>query len=128
MFLKIKEFIEYMDHYTDTNVFVKYIYNTLNDIEKRCSVQHKDNVIKFSINENKENLKERKSFLQQNDILVVDIEDKFKVIGCLIILDLMVDQFSDDIQNIDTFMKFFSYYILDPFLFAHCFTTLSNIT
>ncbi|EAS04673.2 hypothetical protein TTHERM_00241940 (macronuclear) [Tetrahymena thermophila SB210] len=112
VYLKLQEIINLVLTGINENKVIAFIYKELNDIEKRCSIISKSQVI----SQNQEFQTDYSQKLIQEDILVVNKSDKFQVIGCFQTLSSILSK-EFELKEVDLFFKFFSYMLFDPFLY-----------
>ncbi|EAS04670.2 hypothetical protein TTHERM_00241910 (macronuclear) [Tetrahymena thermophila SB210] len=111
---RINQIIDIVLNGINENKIIDYIYKELNNIEKRCSVIKKSQVL----SKNQEVDTSYSQKLIQEDILVVNKSDKFQVIGCFKIMRYILNK-DVELKEIDMFFKFFSYMFFDSFLQYH---------
>ncbi|KAL4455356.1 hypothetical protein ABPG74_012508 [Tetrahymena malaccensis] len=112
VYLKLQQIIDIALTSINENKIMAYIYKELNDIEKRCSVINKSQVL-IKSQDFQTDYSEK---LIQEDILVVQRSDKFQVIGCLQTMSSILQK-EFELKEVDIFFKFFSYMFFDPFLY-----------
>ncbi|KAL4503118.1 hypothetical protein ABPG72_014347 [Tetrahymena utriculariae] len=112
VYLKLQKIIDVTLVIINENKIIAYIYKELNEIEKRCSVISKSQVL----SKNQEFQTDYSQKLIQEDILVVSKKDKFQVIGCLQTMSSVLNK-EFELKEIDLFFKFFSYMFFDKYLY-----------